>query len=210
MASARHLLLKRRVQALKKHLLPKHASLTGDYSRRQIDGIAGYLVLAHAELEHYFEEKALELVDLSFSSWLGKKSVSRPLLCMVTYYAGERKGPPQSFDVNQFKDRNIDTLIGNAVNQHKSRITGNNGIRENDICDILFPIGFSYNDLSTTLVASLSSFGKRRGSFAHQSTPKAISANQIDPFVEAKMVEDIVDELVLVDKQFSDLRAPIR
>jgi hypothetical protein len=110
-----------------------------------------------------------------------------------------REGPPQSFDANQFKDRNFQTLVHAAAAQHKGRVRSNNGIREKDLCEILFPIGFSYNDINTTLVASLDSFGQRRGDFAHQSLHKP---PKIDPFVEATTVQTIVTEIGKVDPFF--------
>jgi hypothetical protein len=209
MPSSRHLLLKRRSLALKKNLLPKRASLTGNYTKRQMDGIAGYFVLIHAELESYFEEKSLELVEASFARWNESRGLSRTIFNIMCYYSGDRKGPPGSFDTNQFKDRKLETLVGGAVAQHRSRIQSNNGIKEADVSELLFPLGFSYSDLSTTLLASLDSFGRRRGSFAHQTLSKAITANQIDPFVEANTVEDIIEELAIVDAQFQALRAEI-
>lgn len=205
MASARHLLLQRRTSALQKNLLPKRASLTGQYTKRQLDGIAAYFVLVHAEIESYFEDKTLQLVDASLNMWTAQQRLSKSLFSMVLYYEGHRKGPPQSFDPNQFKDRKLDSLIHGAVAQHKSRIVSNNGIKEKDLCEILFPVGFSYTDLDSTLVASLDSFGQRRGNFAHQSLHRAITSTLIDPFVEATTVKSIVTGLIDVDKFFLSL-----
>lgn len=208
MASARHQLLFRRSNALRKHLLPKRASLTGNYTKRQTDGIAGYFLLIHAELESYLEDRSLEVLDASYERWKHCRSLSRPLFGIMTYYSGERKGPPASFDPNQYKDRNLDLLIGSAIAQHRGRIKRNNGVKEGDLCEMLFPLGFSYSDLSTTLVASLDSFGTRRGNFAHQTLGR--TPVTIDPFVEATTVDEIIRELLLVDELFSKLLADCR
>lgn len=181
--------------------------MTGDYTSKQLDGIAGYFVLVHAELESYFEDKAIELIDHSLKRWTASNKVTKSLFSMVTYYEGERKGPPQSFDPQQFKDRRFETLVNAAAAQHKSRIAKNNGIKEKDLCEILFPIGFAYTDIDSTLVASLDSFGQRRGSFAHQSIKKVVSTVQIDPFVEAQTIQNIVNGLSTVDEFFGTLRA---
>lgn len=205
MASSRHLLLQRRGIALKRNLLPRRASLTGAYTKRQIDGIAGYFVLIHAELESYFEDRAIEVLDASLARWRQDRSLNRTLFGVMSYYAGERKGPPGSFDQTQFKDRNLDTLVGSAVAQHRARISSNNGIREADVSGMLFPLGFSYSDLSTTLIASLDSFGTRRGNFAHRTLGR--STITIDPFVEANTVAEIIQELRSVDEHFTRLRS---
>ncbi len=205
MPSARHLELKRRSNALRKNLLPKKPSLSGSYTKRQLDGIAGYFVLVHAELESYLEDKALEITDISVKRWNSEKSLTKALFSMIAYYEGQRKGPPQSFDPDAFKDRRLETLVNAAVSQHKSRLRHNHGIREGNICEILFPIGFSHSDLDTTLIASLDSFGSRRGDFAHQSLRSVIAKTQIDPFIEVKTVENIVNELAKVDELFSYL-----
>jgi hypothetical protein len=180
--------------------------MTGDYTPRQLDGIAGYFVLVHAELESYFEDKAIELIDHSLARWTTANKITKPLFSMMTYYEGERKGPPQSFDPEQFKDRKFESLVNSAAAHHRNRVAKNNGIKEKDLCEILFPVGFSYTDIDSALIASLDSFGQRRGSFAHQSIKKVISTVQIDPFVEAGTVQNIVDGISAVDAFFASLR----
>lgn len=198
MPSSRHVQLRRRCVDLKRHLLPKSPSLTGKYSKRQLDLIAGYFVLVHAEIESYFEDCIVALIDFAEDRWRTAHRVTRPLLGLVAYLEGNRAGPPNVFDENQFKDRSIEQIVGKSIGAHRGRVKNNNGIKEDDLCHLLFPVGFSHSDLSTTLVASLDSFGKRRGDFAHKSL-HPVTQIQIDPFVEARLVEDIIEELKSFD-----------
>jgi len=52
--------LENRLETLEKHFLPaeKDFSLTGNYSKEQHDKTKAYLLLVHAELEAYFEDRA--------------------------------------------------------------------------------------------------------------------------------------------------------
>jgi hypothetical protein len=159
-------------------------------------------VLVHAELESYLEDRSEQLLGLAHTRWRNDRKVNRPLFCLMTYYAGDRKGPPGSFDINAFKDRNLDTLIGASVNQHRGRILANNGIREQNVSELLFPLGFTYTDLNSTLLASMDSFGSRRGNFAHQTIGRALTQHQIDPFVEAATIDQIVTGLAATDPLF--------
>jgi len=205
MPSARHLVLKRRSLALQKHFLPRRPSLTGKYSKMQLDRIAAYFVLAHAELESYIEDKVVELIDYADSKWNPSRTSTWPLLCMLSYVHGEKKGPPENFDPNQFKDREFMAVTNSAMALHRGRVKVNHGVREKNLCDLLFPVGFSHTDIDSTLVASLDSFGQRRGDFAHKSM-HTIGGNQIDPFVEAANIATIVTGLETVDSHFQTLR----
>lgn len=205
MATKRYKLLLRRSKLLRGRFLPKSASLTGDYSPRQLDRAAAYLVLTHAEIEAYFEDMVSHVVASTETVWKTSRKVTAPLISMVTYFEGERKGPPATFDKKQFKDRNLNELIHKAISQHKARIKANHGIREKNLCDLLFPIGFGHSDLSTTLTASLDSFGSRRGDLAHQSLAGNPIIASLDPLVEAANVEQIVHEIETVDEVFRTL-----
>ena len=202
MSTKRYNMLLRRSKLLRKHFLPKKSSLTGNYSSLQLDRAAAYLVLSHAEIEAYFEDMILQVISTTESKWKSNRHITPSLVSLVTYLPGERKGPPQAFDNKQFKDRNINELIGKAIALHKIRVRANHGIREANLCEILFPIGFGYNDLGSTLIASLDTFGSRRGDFAHQSLAHNPIITTLDPLVEAANVDQIIQEIENVDSVF--------
>jgi hypothetical protein len=57
-----------RIHKLETHLLPTAFSLTGRYSARQHDYTKAFLVLVHAELESYFEDRARTIVARALAS----------------------------------------------------------------------------------------------------------------------------------------------
>lgn len=66
-----------RLKQLRRHLLPKAFSLTGDYSPRQLDMVMAYRLLCHAEIENHIENSAKEVV-------LAKVKESKAGLCNLT------------------------------------------------------------------------------------------------------------------------------
>jgi hypothetical protein len=54
-----------RLKTLEKHFLPKGLKFpsTGQYSKHEEDQGRAYVLLAHAELESYFEDRAEEILN---------------------------------------------------------------------------------------------------------------------------------------------------
>jgi hypothetical protein len=92
--------------------------------------------------------------------------------------------------------------VSSAMNSYMGSINNNNGIKEKDICHILFPIGVEYRDLNVTWLANMNSFGSDRGSFAHGS----IKTHQpVDPGSAFNKVGDVVKGLAKLDRKISRL-----
>lgn len=56
--------------------------------------VRAYKVLAHAEMEYYFEEVALEIAQKAYRKWSSSNKASTPLLSLVAYYDGQFPSPP--------------------------------------------------------------------------------------------------------------------
>src|SRR5580704_6586561 len=74
-----------RLDKLEAHFLPAVFSLTGRYAPRQRDYTKAFLLLVHAELESYFEDRARSLVT-SAEAQYQRKGVCTPVLSRLLLY----------------------------------------------------------------------------------------------------------------------------
>src|SRR5215218_3850246 len=85
MASRDYRTLEWRLRKLDKHLLPRSKV---SYTPREYDGTRAYLVLCHAEIEHFLEERALLVARRSLAAWMLDARPRKPLMALLTMYDG--------------------------------------------------------------------------------------------------------------------------
>jgi hypothetical protein len=143
--------------------LKAHAGSMSPTPRYELD-ISAYAVLAHAELEQYFEGLAQWIIDRVEIAWMNKQPrATRPLVAMALY-AGAAKvdedNPSRSFNV-----------ISDAFKEMKKvlskEILNNHGISAAHLRNLFCPLGLDVPD-SASLLNSLSQFSKLRGDRAHR------------------------------------------
>jgi hypothetical protein len=176
---------------LEKHLLPKQFSLSGHYSREQNYKTKAYLLLAHAELESYIEDRAKSRADIALSSWQ-RTGVCTSVLSRLLVHHQKELEPISSDGVRK------------AVNWYLKNIENNHGILERNLLSVLLPLGLTHRDLDTRLVIACHQLGRKRGEFAH----KSLKVNQqVDPQTERDNVQkNIVPELKKLDGRIGQLR----
>lgn len=183
-----------RLATLDAHFLPANFSLTGDYTRRQTDHTKAYLLLVHAELESYFEDRAEHLVSRAREQWQ-RHARCTPLLSRVILYhhATEKK---------ELEAISTDAVI-KAVNAFLYRLKQNHGIKEQHLRNILLPLGINHQTLDTQLIAACNQLARKRGQFAHAS----FKAHQpIDPKTERDNIhKNILPELKKLDRRLTVL-----
>ena len=116
---------------------------------------ASFLVLAHAEIEY-----ALELECLTTAGLL--KTSSDPTLAMIAWGFAMVK---DDGSVSKSKKKRIP--LETLIDSYQHIVNTNNGIKENNLEALLLPIGVDLQPLNTD-IATLNSFGARRGDLAHQ------------------------------------------
>ena len=93
--------------------------------------------------------------------------------------------------------------IESAVNYYMSSIDQNHGIREENLCKILFPIGIEPDGLDNVWLTTMDSFGLSRGTVAHTSVK---TQQPIDPQTEfLRINQQILPGLKKLDKKISRL-----
>jgi len=185
-----------RLAILKAHLLPAKFNPVGKYSRRQYDSARAYVVLAHAELEAYIEDRATEIAQRAASNWRKRRRYSRVIrsLCISHNARTERPWLPFTKD-----DRRIES----ALASYKTLVGNNHGIKETNLLRLVFPLGVKYQSIDASLLTDLETFGSSRGVFAHSSIK---TQQPIDIEGQYKQVESILKRLKTLDRRVGRLR----
>jgi hypothetical protein len=156
-----------------------------------LDRIAAFRLLMHAEIEDFLERKAKENLDKINDRLVKSTTGSFRLFPELFYIATVVNRPLDStrvFDIASLKTH-ISTMIGTA----KGIIKENHGIKAQSFNTLSVFAGKTADEVDSTLLASLSSYGKSRGDVAHQGTRHSSTINA--PSAEFASAEDLVDGL---------------
>jgi hypothetical protein len=202
MASRRYRELVRRIKKLHKHLLPAVFSLTGVYTDAQLDRARGYRLLAHAEMEHYLEERAEAVLYVIVQKWKTDKKPKHLLLSMLSLHS-EPENAKKRFKQQGGRTDRIECAVEVANSSYRQLLKDNNGIKEANIIGILLPLGITESQIERTWLNTINSFGAARGETAHSS----IKVQQpVDPKSEAQTVELILRGLEKIDGLFNAIK----
>ncbi len=192
--------LSKELTRLKKQFIPK-ISPTGIYSDRQLALTVAYIVLAHAEIEAYLEDRVWEIVINAKKDWDAGKT-RRTLICLLAFSGETMDEPPDTLTPTkgnktvQPEKIKISEKINKAIKGFKKVINQNHGLKEANILALLLPIGIDSDDLDRGWLATLNDFGQKRGEVAHS------SYNTIQPPEPAEVlstVNQITEGLLQVD-----------
>ncbi|MDM9653919.1 hypothetical protein QU755_21315 [Pseudomonas wenzhouensis] len=158
-----------------------------------LDSIAAFRLLMHAEIEDFLERKAKENLDRISLQLVGSTTGSSrifPELFYIAAVVNRPLEPGHAFDVTAFKGH-ISSMIGTA----RGVIKDNNGIKEGSFNALSVFAGKTADEIDSTLSASLNSYGKNRGDVAHQSIRHSSTINA--PSAEFASAKNLVDGLAL-------------
>ena len=187
--------LRKRLSELRKHLLPKTFSPTGDYTDRQIDRARGYRLLAHAEIEAYLEDFARETVIKRVSDWKAKSLPNIVVIALCAYHASLSKDEKRNTS-------ELSSIIDKAVETYIRNLKSNHDIREENLRNIIQPVGLLMSDLDPTWIINLDEFGKLRGDVAHQSNK---TTGRLNPEDEYQRVSQIIQGLRALDQKLYEI-----
>lgn len=203
MALSKHYrILKKNISMLRRHLLPKSFTSTGEYPARVSSRVAAYRILAHSEFEYYLENIAREITLSALKNWTEKKSISVVLLALMAFSGIQMELPPESLkplkEANQDlwkKKIDLEKKVRLAVSNFINSLRSNHGIKEKNLLRILLPLGFPIDSLDTLWLSSMNSFGEKRGEAAHIS----VVQQTFDPKTEHENILLLLDGLETVD-----------
>ena len=211
--SKRYKQLRRNVKKLRHALLPGKFSPTGEY--RSADRVhlrtVAFRLLAHAEIESFIEERALELLNIAWSAWEEKGVPSRVILGLLAFSEIATSKPPSKLGGDPYNQRTYDDLnepLKKAQNAWRWVYKQNHGIKEENILGLLLPLGIMPHSFDGVLLGDLTSFGDERGEAAHSSVVKI--KQFADPQIEYKRVSQLVDNLRTLDEVISQAEEAVR
>ncbi len=193
-------LLNRQSSLIEKAFIDFSYDATGNYSKTQLLHAAAYILLTHAEIETYIEERVHELLRLADRRWKSGRKTSRTLMAVCTYFSG---------DMQLAKKHSSNDLYGSvvtkAVKSADSRIGSNHGIREKNFIGLLQMVGYDIHTIDPLLVAELDVFGSIRGEHAHKSSRHHFAA-KFDPYAIKQKVGNALTLLLVFDEEYSKFR----
>lgn len=184
--------LGRRFQNLcTKFLDPEIAAESADPAgyNPDLDFLAAFRLLFHAEVETFLEEKAKEKlsqleVDIKSGAWHGANPQLLSLYLVLKNYVQETE---DLGDIDLRK--HFVKIIGSA----RSRVKENNGIKSQSFLFLSVAAGKSLDCIDVALSSTLNSYGKDRGEVAHGSAARSHSLTA--PSTEKATGKNIVSEL---------------
>ena len=191
--SQRYRDLARRLYELRCCFLPEEFNDLGNYDRNELMMTSAYIILSHAEIESFIEDRARETASAAMKSWRDHKKVDCILIGLIGHYAKKiESGDPH--DTHQKNNRKIDVndMIMQSLNIFLKEINANNGIRESSIYKLLAPLGIGTESFDPTWIVDMDNYGRGRGEIAHISQRNYTTKKQINPEEELKMVYSLV------------------
>jgi hypothetical protein len=156
------------------------------------------VILVHAEFEAYFEECASHALDIAEKA-IGKDIYNRIVYSLGAFYGGE---PGDGESTSRVPTKDIwRQKGGKGIATHRELIKGNHGVRTENLCKMLIPLGLDVRQIDSVLLPELDQFGQSRGSTAHSSL-KTRRGTIVDPFVREKEVVKLIALLQSLDELF--------
>lgn len=194
--------LQDRVGELRKRFLPRRYSKTGKYSVSQKDFAQAYSILVHAEVEHYLEQRALEIAGSAFDLWKKKGKASRPLVACLAARVGINDGLPKKIGTST----SVSSIAGKAWGHFRHLIINNNGVKSENILSMLLAIGLEEGEIDSAWLATMDGFGTKRGKMVHTSGV----AYEINPADEYDTVKQIISGLKILDKKLNNIQKSLK
>jgi hypothetical protein len=188
-----------RLNFLEENILPS-ARVNGNYTKKEQDLIRSYVLLSHAEIEAYIEDKAKDRMSKALADWVRTRKKSSCLKSVLAYTGNEIDFSRDQNAVNNIEHR-IQRTVAHYLN---SVVDRNHGVKEKNIISMLLPLGIEYGELDQTWLGIMESFGATRGNIAHNTTQVQ---NQIDRNTELTRIKSqILPELERVDELIRKLK----
>lgn len=223
--TADYLDLRARLKSLS-HLLPPQPTVSATPSSQDKDKMAAFVVLLHAECEHFLEKRALKVADDAKSAfdnggYFGR--VARHLCVFPFINAPKDKADLEKmlrvfgtsgFGIMASKSSIAQNRIeyGKLLNigyqRYKKSIIRNHGVTLNYQFKILTAIGFDIDLVGATFKSRIDQLASYRGEAAHTSVVAATTT--ISPSTLATWPVELIDGFAKLDRGLSSLATKIK
>lgn len=195
-------------------MLPQIFDPTGSYPNELLvtTQALSFRVLTHAEVETYFEDRALDVATSALKAWEDSARVSVVSFHLLGFSGQTLERPPKSLfttEQNKIKDwpakTSIQDRFSRCVSDFCKRIRlENHGVKESNIMEMFVPIGFDMSKCDELFLRMMSTFGEDRGMVAHTSGKGHIK-KAVDPKDEYNTLSSILKALEPIDEEFDRL-----
>ena len=163
-----------------------------------LDRLAAYRLLVHAEIEQFLEAKAREYLSV-VEGWIRSGSTwMRQCPGLVALAVALNKPLPNSEHLETDK---LGTFAIEVISSAKNKVAENNSIKSPAFLFLSLCAGKTIDEIGSGLSLTLNSYGKNRGDVAHKSVEHTTSIQA--PSAERSTAVTIVSELAL----YFDVRA---
>lgn len=167
------------------------------------NNIRAFYLLAHAELQGYIEFIAKFYLDYSIKKFKEDLEINYLLLFFV--YHSQNKCLGLDFNRAQIDSPLWNKSFPDILDYHREKyvsehLSSNNGIRDQDLVKIFFPLGISIETLRKMKTFTLlDSFGNTRGDYAHKPYHELVKGKQPiileNPEDIKKTIGDIIKDI---------------
>lgn len=187
-----------RLTFLEQNILPDER-IDGNYTKKEQDLIKSFVLLIHAEIEAFIEDRAKEKMNQALSQWNSTRKKSNCLKSVLSFSGNEL-----NFE-NDNNAKNIQYRVNKTVAHFMNSVVDkNHGVKEKNILKILLPLGIEINEIDQTWLGIMESFGSTRGNIAHNSMQVQ---NRLDRSTELNRIKNqIIPELEAIDELIRKLK----
>ena len=192
MPSLSYLQLKDRLITLRQRFLNFDIPLERTPSESELDSIACFKLLMHAEIEAFIEERVSFAVEQTIKSWQEGKQLNRCAFQMLLRWRSDIAEPNLAASVSPQRD-DVEAVLLFLRRKALDEIRSNHGIKEDAFKRLASLAGMAADDHANLLLTSLESFGRGRGDVAHLPPGRVRSLS--GPQDEADAAEKLLDQL---------------
>lgn len=204
MSSVRFTKLKSGLVRVRNLFLPATRDITGSsYVPDDSARAAAYIALAHAEIQHYFDDRARDLATKANFSFFNYGTVSREIIALLCYgppskdelplglaaaLGGEKRAvASQTQSVINYSATLTENIVKSSKAYEDDVRRKNNGIKSSNLLKLFLPLGFSVDSINDKWLAQMDSIGASRGENVHKSLGSTIIGDPFEFFDDIEM-----------------------
>jgi hypothetical protein len=184
--------LRKRIDRLANSLLPADDP-SGNYTDKQKDQIHAYILLAHAEIEEFFENLARYVIDRARRN-CSPPQCSPTISRLILYKSARSK--------ERIDGISTETVKG-AVAYYENLLAVNHGIKADNLFKMFMPLGLTHDDFDSVLMQELNAFGMLRGGISHTAARLQQGSS---PSAEKHKVDNILTGISHLDQKIRTLQ----
>jgi len=161
-------------------------------------------LLAHAEIESYLEDRAIEVATDAVARWRVDLKAERVILGLIAFHHSQEPVTRLKLkDLHTKNQMHAEETVLKANQRYHYVLANNHGIKEENVLQLLLPLGVRPSEIDSAWLSTIDSFASARGKTAHKSVK---TQQPPDPKTERDNVKQILEGLKEIDKMLGRLK----